>query len=169
MTALHAKHILTNVRDVLAPLPIFPAEALTLVTSDSDSFKSHLTVRLTPTRSLKIQIEPITGRFALSKPNVPVSTAEQAMNQAKPEDWGFMMQQILRLRYVVLQQEIESRAKSLGWEVMKMMNIDLQIIKQRFGATTRYLTYMRRKSWKKNWIMVVVLGDLGETWWVAEM
>lgn len=169
VTALHAKHILTNVRDVLTTLPIFPAEALTLVTSDTDSFKSHLTVRLTPARFLKIQIEPITGRFALSKPNVQVSQAEQVMNHAKPEDWNHMMQQISRLRYAVLQQEIESRAKSLGWEIMRMMNIDLQIIKQRFGATTRYLTYMRRKSWKKNWIVVVVLGDLGESWWVAEM
>lgn len=91
------------------------------------------------------------------------------MNQAKPEEWNVMMQQILRLRWIVLQQEIESRAKSLGWEIMRMMNIDLQVIKKRFGATTRYLTYMRRKSWKKNWIVVVVLGDLGETWWVAEM
>lgn len=118
---------------------------------------------------MKIQIEPITGRFALSKPSVLFSQAEQGMNQAKPDDWNVMTQQIVRVRYIVLQNEIQDRAKSLGWEIMKIMNIDPTSLKQRFGNTTRYLTYMRRKTWSKNWIVVVVFGDLGETWWVAEM
>ena len=167
-TALHAKHILTNVKEVLATLPIFPPSTITLVTSDNDSFQSHLTIQLTPTRSLKIQIEPITGRFALQKPSAMITQAERAMNGAKPEDWTVIVDQIVRARFLSMQEEIETRARSLGWEIMKI-NVERQILKQWFGPTTRYLTFMRRKSWKKNWIVVVVLGDLGETWWVAEM
>jgi len=156
---------------MLTRLSIFPPEALTLATSDTDSFQSHLTVQITPTRSIKIQIEPITGRFALSKPSAAIVQAEHAMNHAKPEDWGVMVQQIVRARYVILQTEITDRARSLGWEIMKIFNmtVDPQSVKQRLGSSVKYLTYMRRKGWNKNCVVVVTFSDSGETWWVAEV
>ncbi|RPB29099.1 MED14-domain-containing protein [Terfezia boudieri ATCC MYA-4762] len=169
VTALHAKYNLITIKDMLTPLPIFPPEALTLVTSDTDSFQSHLTVRITPTRLVKIQIEPITGRFALSKPNATIATAEHAMNHAKPEDWGVMVQQIVRARFAVLQHEIMDRARSLGWEIMKIFNMDPQSVKQQLGSSVRYLTYMRRKGWNKNCMVVVAFSDSGESWWVTEV
>ncbi|KAF8456761.1 mediator complex subunit MED14-domain-containing protein [Kalaharituber pfeilii] len=172
VTALHAKHILTAIRDNLAAMPIFPQSCLSLMTSDTDSFKSSLNIQLTPTRLLTVQIEPITGRFALQQPHPRVMRAEGVLNDPKSDlkpDWSSMGQNFARLRFLMLQEEIEMRAKSTGWEIMKLMQIDPNTLKEWFGPATKYLTYMRRKSWKKNWIIVIVFGDLGESWWVAEI
>ena len=59
-----------------------------------------------------------------------------------------MAQQIAHARFASMQEEIESRAKSLGWELMKKMNVERQVIARWFGTSTLFLTYMRRMSWR---------------------
>lgn len=163
--AMHTSHILTSIRDKLLPLPMFPQSSLVLNTHPTDSFNSSLKLRLTPSRSIKVLIEPITGRFALQRPTAMSMQAAAGMNG----DPALVNDLLVRLKFVVMQEEIESRARSMGWEILKMVNVRREELKHFFPSTTRYMTFMRRKGWKKEWVITVILGDTGESFFVSKM
>ena len=76
---------------------------------------------------------------------------------------------IVKIRFTAMQDEIEMRAKSMGWEILRMINIRFTDLKRWFGSSAMYLMYMRRNSWAENWIIAVSLGVQGDHWWVVEM
>jgi len=113
-------------------------------------------------------IEPITGRFALKKPSAMVMRGERMLNDL-PDPAAKAHETIMRIRFMSMQEEIETRAKSMGWDILKMLSPRLQDLKKWFGALTSYLMYLRKQSWTENWIIVVSLGTTGDFWWIAEM
>lgn len=163
--ALHTSHILTTIQNRLRALAMFPPTSLRLVTHATDSFNSFLQLTLTPSRSIRVLIEPITGRFALTRPTAVSIHAEAGMN-GNPANVNELL---VRLKFVVLQEEIESRARSMGWEILKMVNVRREELKMFFPSTTRYMTFMRREGWRREWVVCVVLGDGGEGFYVSKM
>lgn len=164
--AMHTSHILSKIQSRLRALPmIFPASSLQLTTHPTDSFNSSLKLTLTPSRSVRVLIEPITGRFALTRPTAMSTHAEAGANY----DPSTVNDFLVRLKFLVLQEEIESRARSMGWEILKMVNVRREELKSFFPPMTRYMTYMRREGWRREWVVCVVLGDSGEGFYVSKM
>lgn len=162
--ALHTKWILTGIRDYFSPLPLFPPSSMQLNTHPTDSFNSFLKLRLTPSRAIKVLIEPITGRFALQKPGLLASSVEGRINQQPGQ-----ITELLKLKFLVLQEEIESRARSMGWEILKMVSVRKEEFKTFFPPTTRYMTFMRRQGWSKEWVITIGLGNTGECFYVSRI
>jgi mediator of RNA polymerase II transcription subunit 14 len=163
--AMHTKHILTSMRNRLANSLVFPQSSMVLTTHPTDSFNSSLILQLTPSLPMKILIEPITGRFAVRPPSIMTTQVEIGMNKSAMN----IEELIVRLKFLVTQEEIESRARSMGWEILKMLNIRREELKAFFPSTTKYMTFLRRKGWGREWVVVMVLADTGESWWVAKV
>ncbi|KAK6536735.1 mediator complex subunit [Arthrobotrys megalospora] len=166
--AKHTAYVLKSIYRHLNRLPNFSADHLDLqLTSDTSSL-SKLTVQLTPSRDLTVIIEPITGRFALQRPSHMVIRGENGMNQLL-DAANKAHETISKIRFVTMQEEIELRAKSMGWEILKMLNPKIADLKKFFGSATMYIMYMRKKSWSDNWILAVSLGVTGDYWWIVEI
>jgi mediator of RNA polymerase II transcription subunit 14 len=164
--AMHTKHILATLRDRLVQTPLLAAPGIiTLATHPTDSFESYLNIQLTPSRDCKVLVEPITGRFALRRPSERAAKVEYDMNM-RPANAHESLQ---RFKFVAMQDEVEHRARSMGWEILKSLSIRQEELKHNFPANSRYMLYMRRKGWRKNWILTFVQQDSGESWWATQM
>lgn len=163
--AMHTKYILTSIRDRLANSPVFPLSSMILSIHPIESFDSSLKLQITPSRPLSIMVEPITGRFALRPMTPMVFQVEAGMNTSivGVEDL------IVRLKFLSTQEEIEKRASSMGWEILKVLHIRREELKTYFPTTTKYMTFLRKKAWDKQWVVAMVLADTGESWWVAKV
>lgn len=163
--AMHTDHILTALQEKLFRSPLSAPGVVTLVTHPTDSFESCLKIQLTPSRECKVLVEPITGRYALQKPSERAAKMEYEMN-SRPAQAADLL---LRLKNIAMQEEVEQRAKCMGWEMLKSLSIRPEELKQKFPPNTRYILHMRRKGWNKDWIITFVQQDTGESWWVTEM
>ncbi|KAL7268399.1 mediator complex subunit [Rhizina undulata] len=165
VVALHTKWLLHQTRERLIQSPLFSGNGRVVMRShETDSFKSFLKIQITPSRTIKLLIEPITGKFAIQKPTPITTQIEQWMNTRNTP-----ASEIFRMKFHMMQEEIESRAKSMGWEILKMLKIPKEELKLFLPNTTRYISFMRRECWRKEWVVLVVLADAGESWWVAEV
>ncbi|KAA8909469.1 mediator complex subunit MED14-domain-containing protein [Sphaerosporella brunnea] len=164
--AMHTKHILATLRDRLAQSALLAVPGImTLEIHPTDSFDSYLKIQLTPSRECKVLVEPITGRFALRPPSEKAARVEYDMN-GKPFN---VHEALLRFKFIAMQDEVEHRARSMGWEILKSLNIRPEELKHNFPSNSRYMLYMRRKGWHKNWIITFVQQDSGESWWATEI
>lgn len=165
--AMHTKHILETLQSKLCSSPLLAVPGVvTLTTHPTESFECYLTIRLTPSRELKVLIEPVTGRYALQKQSERAAMIEFDLNSrsnSSPPDL------LLRFKYIAMQDEVEHRARSMGWEILKSLNIRPEELKRDFPPNSRYMLYMRRKGWRKDWILTFVQQDTGESWWATEM
>jgi mediator of RNA polymerase II transcription subunit 14 len=80
-----------------------------------------------------------------------------------------MEDMIVRLKFLSTQEEIERRARGMGWEILKVLQIRREELKTYFPHTTKYMTFLRKKTWDKQWVVAMVLADSGESWWVAKV
>ncbi|KAK6355055.1 mediator complex subunit [Orbilia brochopaga] len=166
--ARHTAVVLKHISRSLSQLPIFSANHLNLQIQPDPSELSKLVVQLTPSRNLTVIIEPITGRFALQRPSHMVIRGENTLNQFA-EAAIKAHETISRIRFMTMQEEIETRARSMGWEILKMLNPKMTDLKKYFGSATMYIMYLRKKSWSDNWILAVSLGVTGDFWWIVEI
>src|SRR2546421_8702105 len=125
-------------RNNLSQCPIFPPRSLKLRVDRTNSSLSQLRVQLTPSRLLTTLIEPITGRFGLQKPSPMVMRGERYLNEIT-DPATKAHETILRIRFMTMQEEIETRARSMGWDVLKMLSPRMQDLKRWFGSATMYL------------------------------
>jgi mediator of RNA polymerase II transcription subunit 14 len=168
--ALHTKHILTSIRDKLIEFPLYARQnlSLSLSTSTTEPVYSSLKAELTPSRTLIAAIEPIAGRFALQPPSPPFAKAEMELNALKDPALE-AHHRIAGLRCFVAQEEIESRAKCSGWELLRTFTPRLDDLKRIFPTKEQpRLSLFRRKTWSSRWLVGVSIGMGGEDWWVIE-
>ncbi|RPA80446.1 MED14-domain-containing protein [Ascobolus immersus RN42] len=169
--ALHTRHILTNLHQSLSSLAIFPPHTLKLKIDELDSSNSVLSIQLTATRELSIAIEPITGKFVLKKPSTIISNAEASINSSSSISIYNLRDMIGNLRHRTLREEIVDRASKLDWECPPLRIIKPDDVKKWFGQDhkPRYIIYLRRKNWYKNWILAITMGDNGEQAWIVDL
>lgn len=165
VTAMHANTILANIKEkVAAIIGAKNVGELILKAHPTDSFESYLEFQLTPSRTCRLLIEPITGRFALQPPANFTMHAESQMN-ANPR---IAHDVLARLKLMATLEEVAGTAKSMGWEVLRTLNIRKEELKQ-FFPNMRYMQYMRRKGWSKNWVVAFVVDEQQTSWWIVEM
>lgn len=165
--SMHTKHILKTLQLKLYSIPLFKTPGtVTFVQHPTDSLETYLRIQLTPSKECKVLIEPITGRFAIQKPSEKAAKLEMDINNspiARAADY------VSRFRGLVLQEEVEQRARSMGWDVLKFLQLRKEELKPHFPTNTQYLLYIRRRGWLPNWVIAFVLSDTGESWWATQM
>lgn len=164
--AMHTNHILGALHARLIESELFKAPGIvTLKRHRTDSFESYLKIRLTPFRTCKILVEPITGRFAVQKPTQVATQVENSMN-SQPAG---AREIIIRYKFLEMQDELKQRARHMGWEILDALQLKREELKQWFPPHTKYMNYLRRQGWGKEWVIAVVYEEAGTSWWVAEM
>lgn len=166
---VHTAQILETIAGHLRRMPIFSRRALNLIQESQFGNLSKLGVQITPSRTVELLIEPITGRYALHRPSPSLMKGEHQINNTidAPNKASDI---ISRIRLMTMQEEIEARAKSMGWDILKMLNLGQAGLKKWFGGIfPLYIMYLRKKSWTDNWVLAVSLGNAEDSWWIAEV
>ncbi|KZF22367.1 MED14-domain-containing protein [Xylona heveae TC161] len=168
--ALHTTYILSSMHSRLSTLALFAQKslALSLSTSDTEPMSCSLQVQLTATETATILVEPTTGRFALNPPSLLFGRAEYELNRiVNPAADAFMP--IANLRCLAVEQEVETRARCVGWKILKTMNLKQEEMKRIFPRDTLRISFFRRDGWLENFILAVSISMAGEIWWIAEI
>jgi mediator of RNA polymerase II transcription subunit 14 len=173
--ALHTKHTLTSIHDNLAlsaPLYTNRVLGLQLSISETEPVDSYLKVQLTASNPLTVAIEPITGQFALQPSSIYSNSAQNQLNSIRdPASEAHRV--ISNFRSIVSQNEIEIRAKCMGWQSIKSLQILPEDSKRTFNhppaPPPQRVSYFKRKEWSPAWILAVGAGTAGEDWYIIEL
>ncbi|KAI9823576.1 MAG: mediator complex subunit [Thelocarpon impressellum] len=168
--ALHTNHILRSIRDRLLEKPLYANRTLLLVLrmSTVEPVHSSLQLQLTSSRTAKLVIESVGGRFALQPASLRFSQTEHVLNGLKDpaaEAYGHLS----NLRCLVAKEEIETRARCVGWEQLRTLAPRQEDMKRVFPRETLQVSYFVRRGWSSRWIVAVSVGMGGEDWWIIEL
>ncbi|KAI9832820.1 MAG: mediator complex subunit [Phylliscum demangeonii] len=170
VVAIHITRLLGSIRNGLYGAPSYSGRHLSLdqVQSASEPGECLLKIQLTPSTSTTLIVEPVTGRFALL-PASPLSTrAEVELNNLKqPMSEGH--RPLYNLRCALVMEEIDSRARCVGWEAWKTFAPKQDDLRRIFPRDTWRVAYFRRNGWRKDWTVAVSVGIGGEQWWIIEV
>lgn len=168
--AMHTNSIFEQVATKLREGLVYSNKLLKLrhVASVSEPLDAILFVQLTTSKAVKIVQEPVTGRFALQPSSFLHSPVEKELNNlADPANE--ISAKLAILRAIVSLDEVETRAQSDGWEVVKSLNPGQDAIGRLFGRDTRRIGFFRRKDWSRLWILAFTTGLMRDSWWVVEL
>ncbi|KAI9756374.1 MAG: peptidylprolyl isomerase fpr4 [Chaenotheca gracillima] len=168
--ALHTNHYLSSIRARLLEAPLYARRflSLSLSISATEPADSCLRAQLTASRTAAVSIEPITGNFCLQPASHLFSRLENELNSLKdPASEAYL--RIANLRALAAAEEIESRARCVGWEFARNMQPRQEDTRRIFPHEPQRVLYFRRTGWSKSWVVAVSIGNAGESWWIIEM
>ncbi|KAI9850326.1 MAG: mediator complex subunit [Thelocarpon superellum] len=168
--ALHTNSILRAIRDKLleAPLYAHATLSLSLSTSAVASVQSKVTAQLTPSRTATLTMEPIGGRFALEPATLRFSQVEHTLNSLK-DPATEAPHHLSNLRCLIVKEEIESRARCVGWQLLRTLSPKQEDMKRVFPRDTLQVSYFSRTGWNGRWVVALSVGMGGEDWWILEL
>lgn len=168
--ALHTTRILSSIRHKLLETKVYADRTLSLRQKKSSEEPSAclLKMQLTPSTTATLKIEPVTGRYALLPGSALFLRAELELNSMKqPASDGHIS--LFNLRCFAAMDEVESRARCVGWMPWKALSPKTEDIKRVFPRQTLRVSYFRRNGWRKDWIVAISIGTSGEDWWIIEL
>lgn len=168
--AMHTSFIFEQTANRLRFGLIYSSRLLKLKTAPSvtEPLDATLLVQLTTSKAVKLIQEPVTGRFALLPSSPLYSLAEQRLNILQ-DPASEATAQLAHLRALVSVDEVEMRALSYGWEVIKSLNPGQEAMRRLFPQETLRIRFFRRKSWSQAWILAFAASLMKDTWWVVEL
>lgn len=168
--AMHTNFIFEQVALKLRVGDIYSNRLLKLrhVPSVTEPLDATLLIQLTTSKAVKMIQEPVTGRFALLPSSSLYSRAEQSMNNLQ-DPAGEAASQLASLRSIVSQDEVEMRALSAGWEVIKSLIPGQETMRRLFPRETLRIAFFRRKSWSQTWIIAFTSSLMKDSWYIVEL
>ena len=166
--AMHTNSIFEQVATKLREGLVYSSKLLKLlhVASVSEPLDAILFVQLTTSKAVKMVQEPVTGRFAIQPSSFLHSQMEKELNNlADPA--SEMSGLLALLRAIVSLEEVETRAQSDGWEVLKSLNPGQETVGRLFPRDTLRIRFFRRKDWSRSWILAFTAGLMKDSWWVV--
>lgn len=168
--ALHSIHLLTSIRQNLLETRIYGERALHLKLSKSSTKpeKCKLLMQLTASSDVLVQLEPVTGNFALSPPSRLSYRAELELNHSRDPSRD-ALRSLLSFRCLKALDEIERQAMAVGWKPWKTLAPRQEDARRVFSKDTLRVAYLRRIGWDDDWIVGVSIGGKGEAWSIIEV
>ncbi|KAJ5291145.1 Mediator complex subunit Med14 [Penicillium angulare] len=167
--ALHTSHLLFTAYTSLKKSILFSDHVLSLraqlsLTEPGDCF---LGVQLTPSRSLRVSIEPSSGSITLS--GVPGISErhepERASNKSAIEE---LLARVARVRCATAIDEIEFGIKALGLESVGPRGLGLDP-RRLFPANTMRSAFFTHSLWDRGWVAAVTSSMDGDSWWLVQV
>ena len=141
---------------------------LKLVESAADSRDASLLIQLAPSRAAKLVQEPVTGMFALLPASSLYYCAEREMNTlSNPATKADS--QLAHLRSIISQQEVEFYAHGVGWEELKSLYREPEMMRRLFPVDTQKITFYRRSTWGSDWALAFTTSMMGDFWWIVKL
>jgi mediator of RNA polymerase II transcription subunit 14 len=166
----HIFHILGSTHNSLRTKPLFMDRELSISfkLSESEPKEPELRVQLTRNDSITVTIEPVTGRFAISPASRLATEVEWKMNTQTRDPAANAHEFIENLRCVTVNEEIISRALSVGWIPIRNPGFRKEDLKLVVPRDTLQLSWFRRPGWNREWVVALSASMSGERWWLIE-
>lgn len=141
---------------------------LKLVESTADSRDASLLIQLAPSRAAKLVQEPVTGIFALVPASSLYHCAEREMNTLS-DPATEANSRLAHLRSIISQQEIEFYARGVGWEELKSLHHEPEMMRRLFPVDTQKVSFYRRPTWGSIWALAFTTSMMGDFWWIVKL
>lgn len=187
----HSLCILQDIHDVLLTKPLYRDEklALSLSQHNKETEDIHIKVELTVRTDdlvddgdiIKIRIEPISGRFAISGSSRTISHAESRMNRlVKDTGWTEqnkklrmrtpveLAKEVELLRCAVASERIISRAIASGWRHTGSPGLGEQDLQPILPKDTLQVSWLQRPGWLPTWSVAFTSSMSGERFWLLQ-
>ncbi|KAI9788584.1 MAG: mediator complex subunit [Peltula sp. TS41687] len=170
VVAAHSNRIFTSIREKLLESKLYAEKTLSLrhTKSDVEPNDCALEIQLTASTTATLVIEPVTGRFALLPASALFHRTEGYLNNMTNPSLH-AHKAILELRCAWATDEIEIRARGVGWQPWHHLNPRKEDRDRVFPRDTQRLLFLRRTGWSKDWIVALSSGWSGEHWWIIEL
>ena len=168
--ALHTNYIFQEMAVKLNETSLYSGGFLRCKCNSSteEPLDVSLLVQLTTLKAVKIVQEPVSGRFAVLPASHLNSRAEYELNRlASPAIEG--ASPLAHLRSITLQEEVDTNARTMGWELVRSLNPGQETMHRLFPKNTQRTRFFRRQAWSVNWIMAFTTGLNGDSWWIVEL
>lgn len=164
----HTLFTLRSIKDQLCKMmgPKLAKKIIRLHKHKKDPWKTHLVLDFSPNLKLQVRIEPVTGRFSISGAAQTHTTQAEDIINKDPKNAAAMLQ---KLRMTLGLMEVDQRARYMGWETFKRLNIDTRSFQKCVGLDAKNMLFMRRNGWHKDWWVVYVQSEGIDGWWILEM
>lgn len=170
VVALHTNRILSAICEKLLETKVYAERTLSLQQTKSSVEPNDcmLKIQLASSTTATLVIEPVTGRFALLPASAFSLRTELELNNLR-NPASEAHRHLLHFRCLWAIDEIESRARCVGWQLWKTLSPRSEDLKRVFPPGTLRVSYFRRNGWRKNWIVAISVGTSGEDWWIIEV
>ncbi|KAK1148294.1 mediator complex subunit [Aspergillus melleus] len=167
--ALHTSHVLFAAHNMLSQSFLFAAGVLSLQTrlTGVEPGECQLDVQLTPSRYLRVSIEPMSGATILSaRPSaLERPESERGVETSSADD---IVSRVSRLRCIAAIEETEAHVKMLGFESVNPRGLKLDV-RRVFPANVMRFSFFSHPFWERNWIVAVTSSMDGDNWWVIQL
>ena len=134
----------------------------------TESTTPSLLIQLTATKAVKIVQEPVSGRFVFLPSSLVNSRAEYEFNRISYPG-SESASQLSHFRSLASQEEVDSSARSLGWELLRSLNPSLETMRYLFPGNTHRAKFFRRRGWSPYWTLAFTTSIKGDAWWIVEL
>ena len=168
--ALHTNHHFQNMAAKLSEAPLYSGAYLRLRSdpATTEPMDASLLVQLTTSKAIKVVQEPVSGRFAVLPASRLNSSSEIELNRlVSPAMDG--SSRLSHLRSSVTQEEVNTSARSMGWEPVRYLNLGQEIIQRLFSKGVQRPLFFKKPLWNSSWLLAFTTSLEGDFWWVVEL
>ena len=168
--ALHTNYIFQSTAAKLGEATLYSEGYLRLKSNSAtaEPIDASLLVQLTTSKAVKVVQEPVSGRFAVLPASQLNSRAEFELNRlASPATDG--VSQFAHLRSFTSLEEVDTSARSVGWEPVRSLNPSQETIQRLFSKGVQKTRFFRRPNWNANWLLAFTTSLGGDFWWAVEL
>ena len=168
--AAHTNYIVKGIGKKLREALLYGSKVLNLSRTLSTTEPSDccLSIQLTSQKTVKVAQEPISGNIALI-PATRLNTRTERELNSLTDPAVEASARLSYLRCTAAQEEVESRARFVGWEPLRSINPSRESVEQLFPKGTMKLGFFRRKEWDPSWILAFTSSMAGDIWWIVEI
>lgn len=168
--SLHTRYIFEEIAAKLSESSLYTGRSLRLKCnfSGKEPMNSHFLLQLTTLKAIKVVQEPVSGRFSIFPSSQLNDRAESELNRlASPATEG--ASQLAYLRSFASQEEVETGARSIGWQPIWSLRSNQETIQRLFARDIQRTRFFRRSSWSSNWTLAFTTSLEGDSWWIVEL
>lgn len=168
--ALHTSYMFEQIATKLSESSLYSGRSLRLKCNSSakEPMDASLLVQLTISKAIKVVLEPVSGRFSILPASQLNVRAESELNRlALPATEG--ASQLAHLRSFASQEEVETGARSIGWEPVRSLSPNSETVQRLFAKGIQRMKFFRRPSWIANWTLAFTTSLEGDFWWIVEL
>lgn len=167
----HTFIILDRTYEAIRSKPLYANEQLqvsaSFIGSKSDLQDMHLNIQLTREDNVRLEIEPVTGRFIISGGSKLSLNTQWSLN-SQLKDASALSMELEQLRCETVTEMIINRAMAVGWISSRGPGITSQDLKPIVPKDTIRISWLRRAGWSNDWVLAFTVSGSGERFWLFQ-
>lgn len=167
--ALHTAHLLYTAYASLRKNLLYNNRVLSLRAqlSSEEPGDCYLDVQLTPSRHLRVSVEPLSGAITLSGTSSVLERfdGDRSPSQSADEE---LLSRVTRLRCITAVDEIECGTKTLGLEGVNQRSLGIDV-RRMFPSNVLRSVFFTHQFWGHRWVAAATSSMDGDSWWLVQL